>query len=34
LDRWNGVFETFMLGGRWRRPIRHYPEAFSAAIKV
>ena len=34
MDRWNGVFETFMLGGRLPSADPLYPEAFSAAIKA
>jgi hypothetical protein len=33
-DRWNGVFETFMLGGRSPSSDPLYPEAFASAIKV
>lgn len=33
-DRWNGVFETFMLGGRLPSSDPLYPEAFASAIKV
>jgi hypothetical protein len=34
IDRWNGVFETFMLGGRLPATEPLYPNGFAAALKA
>ena len=34
VDRWNGVFETFMLGGRLPATEPLYPNGFAAALKA